>query len=211
MQAYIINGVRNKKAKNRAALFQPLALVDIVISGHERASLPRISEIGIHRPYEEIPYNIVKSTIALFLDEVLLKSLKEQHPDAELYQFLQDALTVLDLHHGNVLHFHIYFLLQLSRYLGFYPQGRRSEATPVLDLQEGRFVSRVPQHAHFLGGKGGELLSQLLDCNFTTFHEVMIDKTERRQLLRAVVTLYQLHISSFGIVKSLEVLEALAE
>ena len=209
MQAYIINGIRTKKS-SKAAFFQPLALIDLVVSGNERTSLQRISEISIHQPYEEIPYNIVKSTIALFLNEVLLKSLREQHPDEELYSFIKNALGVLDLHHESCANFHIYFLLQLSRYLGFYPQGRHSSETPVLDLQEGRFVGRLPQHPHYLQAQGSAFLSAFLGLGFDSFHEVKMDKTERKQVLQAVVLLYQLHISSFGLLKSLEVLEELA-
>lgn len=210
MQAYIINGVRSKKSKNKAALFQPLALIDLVVSGNERTSLQRITEISLHQPYEEIPYNIIKSTIALFLNEILLKSLREQHPDEELYTFIKNSLGVLDLHHESCANFHIYFLLQLSRYLGFYPQGRYSPETPVMDLQEGKFVGRLPQHPHYLQAPVSGFLSAFLGLGFHSFQEVKMDKNERKQLLQAIVLLYQLHISSFGLVKSLEVLEELA-
>lgn len=210
MQAYIINGVRSRKSKHKASLFQPLAQVDLVVSGSEKNGLQRITEIAVHRPYEDIPYNIVKSTIALFLDEILLKSLREQHPDGDVFSFLENSLNVLDLHQGNCANFHLCFMIRLSRHLGFYPQGRYTAGTPVMDLQEGKFVSYIPQHPHYLTAKQSMLLSELLDLGYDTLAALKMDKAERKQLLGAVVLLYQLHIQSFGIVKSLEVLEELA-
>ncbi|MCW3086433.1 MAG: repair protein RecO [Bacteroidetes bacterium] len=210
MQSYMINGVRNKKSKNKASLFQPLALVDLIITGNEKSGLQRISDITLHLPYEEIPYNIVKSSIALFLNEILLKSLREQHPDEDLFLFLKNSLRILDLHHDNCANFHISFMLQLSRYLGFYPQGKHTDNTSVMDLQEGKFVNYLPHHPHYLNSKQSTFLSQFLNIGYESFFKVKIDKSERKQLLHALILFYQLHVSSFGVIKSLEVLEEVA-
>ena len=71
VKSYIVNGVRSKKSKFKATIFQPLALVDMVVSNTDKAELQRISEINILSPYTDIPYNIIKSSIALFLNEIV--------------------------------------------------------------------------------------------------------------------------------------------
>ena len=83
LQSYMVTGVRSKKSKNKASLFQPLALVELEVSNTNKGSLQRISEINILHPYSDIPYNIVKSSIAIFLNEILYKAIKEEHADED--------------------------------------------------------------------------------------------------------------------------------
>ena len=144
LQSYIISGIRSKKSRNKASLFQPLAMVEIVVSNSEKTNLQRISEINTHYPYADIPYNISKSSIALFLNEVLFKAINVEHPDENMFEFIKNSLQILDLEHKNCSNFHIYFMVQLSRFLGFYPQGNFSSSDSVFDLQEGRFVNFIP-------------------------------------------------------------------
>lgn len=207
VQSYIVNGVRGKKSKFKAPVFQPLTLVDMVVSNTDKAKLQRISEINIHYPYNDIPYNIIKSSIALFLNEVLYKAIKEQHSDENLFEFLKNSLQLLDLNHHNCSNFHVFFMVQLSRYLGFFPEGQCTATTPVFDLLEGRFVGSLPNHPNYLNPIQSKLLNQLINGEYSTIHQLEMDKHQRRQLLQSLIKFYQLHITSFGEIKSLEVLE----
>jgi len=206
-RSYIIGGVRSKKSKNKAGLFQPLALVDIVVSGTERTALPRISEIGIHQPYSQLPFDVIKSSIALFLNEILLHSFKEPHPDEELFLFIKNSLLILDLTTESCSNFHLGFMVQLSRYLGFPPQGEYGPDTSVFDLREGKFVNYLPQHPDHLHAAASALFSELMSRGYTELAGLRMGKGERKQLLNALILFYQLHIPSFGQVKSASVLE----
>lgn len=207
LQSYIVSGVRNKKSKNKASLFQPLALVDLIISGNEKTALQRITEINNSLPYANIPYDIIKSSIALFLNEVVLKALKDSDPDEDLFEFLKSSLLILDIEQQSSANFHLFFMAQLSRFLGFYPHGIYSDNTSIFDLRAGTFVNFIPQHPHYLNAVLSSLLSQLLSLGYNHIGNFKIDKLERKQLLRALALFYQLHISSFNNIKSLEVLE----
>ncbi len=207
VKSYIVNGVRKKKSKFKASIFQPLALVDLVVSNTDKAKLQRISEISISCAYIDIPYNIIKSSIALFLNEVLYKAVKEQHADENLFEFIKNSLQLLDLKHDNCSNFHGFFMISLSRYLGFFPEGKYTVTTPVFDLQEGHFVGRIPAHPFFLEEKQSYLFYELLNSEYDTIHLLKMDKNQRKQLLQSIIKFYQLHISSFAEIKSMEVLE----
>src|SRR4051812_25488846 len=73
LQSYIISGTRSKKSKNKASLFQPLTLVDLIVSNSAKEGLHRISEINILHSYNAIPYQIIKSSISVFINEILYK------------------------------------------------------------------------------------------------------------------------------------------
>jgi DNA repair protein RecO (recombination protein O) len=207
LQSYMISGVRGKKSKTKASLFQPLALVDLVVSNSDKPGLQRISEMNSLHPYADIPYNIVKSSIVIFLNEILFRALKEEHPDEDLFLFIKNSLLILDLKTESCTNFHLCFLLQLSRFLGFYPQGAFSENTPYFELIEGRFVSHIPSHNNYLKASTVGFFSELLNTNFEEMHNVKIDSTQRKMLLHSFVLFFQLHIHSFGEIKSLAVLE----
>ena len=207
LQSYMINGVRSKRSKNKASLFQPLAMVDLEVLNSERSTLHRISELNIHYHYTSIPYNIIKSSIAFFINEVIVKSLKESHPDEELFLFLTNSLKILDLEEGNTANFHLCFLMGLSRCLGFYPQGEYSGQTAVMDLQEGRFTDHLPTHRHYLDRGQSMLFSKLMDTGYDSLTGLQISKAERKQLLQTLILYYRLHISNFSDIKSLEILE----
>jgi DNA repair protein RecO (recombination protein O) len=207
LRSYIISGVRSKRSGNKAGLFQPLALIDFVVSGNESSKLSRITEISINQPYTNLPYNIIKSSLGMFINELLLHSFKEPHLDEDLYEFIRNSLLILDLSPDNTPNFHLGFMIQLSRFLGFYPQGEHSADTSVFDLQEGKFVNFIPKHPYYLSSAAALQLSQLLDADYTGLQEINLGRAERKQLLNAMILFYQLHISSFGTMRSAAVLE----
>ena len=207
LQSYIISGIRSKKSRNKASLFQPLAMVEIVVSNSEKTNLQRISEINTHYPYSDIPYNISKSSIALFLNEVLFKAINVEHPDENMFEFIKNSLQILDLEHKNCSNFHIYFMVQLSRFLGFYPQGNFSSSDSVFDLQEGRFVNFIPVHSNYLTSQNAKMLNDFIVAEYEIAIQIKIDKMQRKELLQSLITFYQFHISSFKEIKSNQVLE----
>lgn len=207
VKSYIVNGVHGKKSKNKINLFQPMGLVDLVVKHNEKSGLQRISEISVNYPYTEIPYQIVKSSVVLFLNEIVYKAVKEQHSDENMFEFIKNSLQILDLRFDNNANFHIYFMVQLSRYLGFFPEGNYDATYSYFDLQEGKFVRTTPTHVNYLDAHLSELLNGFLGTDYTNLHLITMNKVLRKQLLQALINYYQLHVSSFGDIKSLDVLE----
>jgi len=207
LQSYMISGARSKKSKTKATLFQPMSLVELEVSNSQKSTLQHISEIAIQHPYTEIPYNIVKSSIALFLNEVLFRSLKEEHPDEDLFSFIKNSFLILGIKIESCSNFHLSFLVQVSKFFGFYPQGSFSETNSFFDLCEGRFYSKIPSHNNYLTPPDALLLNQLMDSSFETIHELKIGAIKRKMMLNSLIFFFQFHIPSFGEVKSVAVLE----
>ncbi|MCE3279727.1 MAG: repair protein RecO [Bacteroidetes bacterium] len=211
LQSYIISGVRNKKSRNKASLFQPLTIVDIEVSGNEKSALQRITEINLNQPYSHLPYDVIKSSIGMFINEMILHSFKEPHPDEDLFLFVKNSLLILDLSSGTCANFHLGFLIQLSRFLGFSPHGEFNSNSSVFDLQEGKFVNYIPHHPHYLTASLSEILYKLIMMTYEEMEHVKISKAERKLLLNALVQFFQLHISSFGMIKSVDILSEIVE
>ena len=121
LQSYLINGIKKPKSKIKLNSLQPLHLLDMVVYHKSTGGIQRVSELRHQPVFLTIPYDIVKSSIVLFLNEVLYKSLKQHEADEVLFEFLFHAIEILDSVSVGLANFHLYFLLRLTRFLGFYP------------------------------------------------------------------------------------------
>ncbi len=207
LQSYLINGVRNKKAKVKANLLQPLSLLDMVVYHKERTGLQRISEIQPNIAFTSIPYNVVKSSIALFLNEILYKAIREEEVNSNLFEFIYNSTCILDLKANNFHNFHLFFMMQLSKYLGFYPLGVYSESESYFNLKEGAFQSSQPLHQHYLNYPLSQIAYQITISSYETLDTIILDKLQRKELLQKIIDYFELHLTSFSQVKSHHVLE----
>lgn len=187
LQGYIVNGVRSKSGKNKAALFQPLTLLDLVVYHRENANLNRISEVKCLYPYRSIPLDIRKSSIAVFINEVINKSIKEESHAGELCQFIIDSFIALDNLVIGTENFHLIFLLKLSRLLGF----------GAHNTDEVMGIRATDQETE-------RILGLLIKADY--LHSVTLSNSQRRVILDLLLKFYGDHIESFGEMKSIQVL-----
>jgi DNA repair protein RecO (recombination protein O) len=202
IQSYIVNGVRSTNKKtNKIALYQPLTLVDLVVYHKENKpdTLNRISEIRCNFPYQSIPFDIIKTTIGLFMTEVLTKTLLEEEQNTALFEFLEQQLQAFDHQQEQIEYFPLQFLTQFSFLLGF---GLES----VKDLEDELSVNAYPlllddaqkqAIEHWLHGSSFTPLSQKLT------------KSQRLTLLDMLLYFYKVHIINFGDTKSTDILHTI--
>lgn len=212
LQSYIINGVRisSKKGAGRANLFQPGAMLDLVVYHHEQKNLQRIKEFKWGHVYDNIYFNVFKNSVSLFMIELMQRTLKQPEPNPSLFNFIEDAFLHLDKAADNVVgNFPLYFALHLSGFYGFRFADKYSDSANILDLLEGEFVKERPSHIHFLENEYSIAVSQLLKVmQPSELSQIKLNQESRRILLHALETFYALHIQDFGKMKTLPVLEA---
>ncbi len=207
MGSFIVSGVRSKKGKFSGSLFQPLTLIEMNASGKPGQSMLRITDIHLAPPLSGIPADVIKSTIAIFLSEVIYRSIREEENNTSLFDFLFHGIQFLDLSHQNCARFHIYFMIIFSRYLGFFPNGLYTKGQSYFDLQEGLFRNDTPIHPDFLDRVHTSILNDLMYKSFDNFHEVPITSADSRILLYGLVTYFELHQTHGHQIKSHKVLE----
>ena len=210
-QDFIITESRNKKKQNKHSVLQPLFLVEIDAYIKNNRQLQRIKEIKNIYPFKTILYNISKSTIAQFVAEVLYKSMQHEEANINLFNFLFKSIQLLDEEIKGVANFHLFLLVHLTKFLGFYPSGKYSKQTQFFDLYEGRFVMLRPIHKHFIASENCEIFSQILNLSFNNLDKIEINNNTRSLLLDKIIEYYQLHIMSFKEIKSLSVFKIVFE
>lgn len=210
IQSYLINGVRtsSKKGSGKANLFQPAALLDLVVYHNELKQLQRIREFRWSHLYGHIFSDVRKNAVALFMVELLTKCLKQPEANPDLFHFTEDAFLHLDESTDTVTaNFPLFFALHLAVFFGFRIHDRYSEKNRFLDLQEGRFAGEAPLHPHFLEDRQAAVTSQLLRVmQPEELTEIKLHHDFRRHLLYAYEKYYALHIQDFGTLRTLPVL-----
>ena len=207
IQSYLINGVKKSKAKIPMNVLQPLHLLDMVVYHKTNTQIQRVSEARPSPVFRSIPYHVVKNTIVQFLNEVLYKSIRQQHTDENLFDFIYNAMSWFDETDAPSVNFHLAFLLKLSRFLGFAPHEQTRSDQKYFDLQEGDFTSVMPIHPYFIDKKDADCFLVLFSTSFEKLNEIKIDNISRRFLLDKILVYYALHTASFGQIKSHQVLE----
>ena len=206
LQSYIVNGARKPKAKIGMTILQPLHLLDMVVYHRGNTSLQRISEARQRPPFQTIPYDIAKSAVVLFLNEILYKCLRQQSADEPLFDYVFNAVSWLDTLEKMPPNFHLLFLLKLSRYLGFLPVLPKN-GQPFFDLKDGVFCRNLPPHSLVLQHPHTGQLADLLACSFDRLDSLTISLADRRFLLTKLIDFYRLHVDNMGEIKSHGVLE----
>lgn len=180
MRSYIINGIRSSKSKKSIAAFAPLTLLDLVVYQKDSSEIQRLSEWKRAVLQNDIYTNLKKSTVALFLSEILYKSIRESDPNPDLFDFVFHSIEWLDTAEEGLSDFHVQFLSKFTRYLGF-----------GLDYYVDEGSIKVLQE---MGSKRyGKIIG--------------LSRKERVNNLERLLLFYKEHIEGFGTVKSLPVLQ----
>ncbi len=204
LKSYLLKGIlTSKKGKLKAAYFQPLTQLEIVAYHKNKGTLERIKEAKVSYHYHTLHTDIAKNAMTLFLAEMLGNSIHEEERNTALFQFIEASLQWLD-NHEDIANFHLFFLIRLTKFLGFYPDVNTVDST-YFDLLEGKFVNTLSLNP-VMSGENLIYFKRVLGINFDEVHTIKMNKTNRQELLKSLVLYYELHLQGFRKPKSLAIL-----
>jgi DNA repair protein RecO (recombination protein O) len=160
-------------------------------------------EAKVGYQYSTLHSDIVKSTMAFFLAEMLSNSIFEEEANAELFSFVEAAMQWLD-HNHEVSNFHLVFLVSLTKYLGFYPD-TSSPHLPYFDLVEGSFIEEVSLNP-LVKEDNLYYFKKVLETDFDEMHSLKMNKARRQELLKILLLYFELHLQGFRRPKSIAIL-----
>ena len=210
-QSYIVNGTRGKKSSAKVNLFQPLFLLDLEVYHKPGRDLQRLKEARLSTPFENIPYDIKKSSQAIFLAEVLMRCLKEEEPNVELFNFIYHAVCLLDTKVDGISNFHLLFLLKLSHFLGVVPTYCEDVRLVYFDLLSSSFKRNEPVHQQFMDVDTTKNFRKLFQAEMAESEKIAINSKQRTVLLVKLLEYYKIHLDLKEEIKSLSVLKEVME
>jgi DNA repair protein RecO (recombination protein O) len=204
----MVNGAYGKGRKaGKAVFFQPLSLIDIVYYAGKNNGMGRLKEVSPSFVSVSVSSSPIKSAIALFVGEVIYRTVREEEGNPPLYTFLELSIKSLDAIESGVANFHLIFLSHLSKYLGFYPHGQFSEQTPYFDFRNGIFVEQEPLHAFYFSSLYSKILYDTLMLDYDNANQLNLNGTQRSSFLDLILSYYQYHNDSSTTFQSLSVLQ----
>ena len=199
---YVRDAFSSRKSSQKTVYFRPLNILEIEATHKNNGRLEYFKEVRLAHPYYSINTDIVKTSIAIFISEILHHCIKEEEQNQNLYEYLETALLWLDTH-DEVANFHLILLLEITKFLGFYPENP-ANSNSYFEMSDGVFIpfetiSCLSENETLLLRK---LMQLKPDGAGKVFHV-----SERQALLKILMDYYSLHLDGFIRPKSIEVLK----
>ena len=186
---------------------QPLFLNEIEYSSAPEAEIKQATKISPSYTYTSIPFSTHKTTTAMFVTEILSKVLLFSEKNEELYDYIASSLKLFDQNEVSGRNFHLKFLLQITKYLGFYPSNRYSELKPCFDISKACFTGNIASAHHVIHPPYSEIFSKILDYDYIPCDFIPLSGADRSFLLEKIIEYYRFRFDNIAAVKSLAVLK----
>lgn len=201
--SFLVRGVlKSKKSPAKTAYFQLLSQIQVVFNYTKNRSLYTLKDVKTNTVYSSLHSHILKSSVVMFLSEVLATTLQEEEKNEALYSFLETTLLWFDAE-DEYANFHLLFLLKLTKYLGFSPDTTNINSG-FFNLEDGSFQMK-DFGKYSISGENLILLKQLLGIKFDALHTIKINAQKRQSFLNMILLYFELHLGSFRTPKSLQI------
>lgn len=213
--SFVVRIAHAPRAKVRHAIFQPMAVIEVVWEDKARnniarnaPTLVRPQTARVAKPWFSLHASPIKATITLFLAEFLMNVCRNEDTGELFFDYLLHSLAWLDTAQQGFANFHLVFLMRLAQFLGIAPNTTHTDR-PCFDMMAAEFVSTAPAHSYFIMGQEALGFGQLLRMNFATMHLFALSRQQRNRILECILTYYRLHIPAFPEIKSWDILREL--
>jgi DNA repair protein RecO (recombination protein O) len=186
-QSFLIHGVRKKNSRINASLFQPLSLLEIEANIKENRELQRVKEVKSLNILYGLQNDIRRSAIAIFLSELLYKTLREVEPNQKLFDYLFHSVQILEITENGIENFHLIFLMQFTKFIGIFPG-------------DDSFLQTTDNDKKFN-------LLKLLDYSLSETTALKLNSLARVEILNQLVGYYKNHFEGIGNIHSLKILQ----
>ncbi|MBN2482111.1 MAG: DNA repair protein RecO [Bacteroidales bacterium] len=195
----IVNRIKTKNTKVPGHLFQPLTILNMEVYYKVNRGIQRVKELSCLLTYSTIPYQTGKSCIAIFVAEVLYKTLHEEESNPVLFNFLLNMLQVFDMNTENTANFHLMFMLHYSRFLGFFPAGLLNDHKQA-DSSDLQIFLTLPDDAM-------HSVKQMLQWPDVQLEKIRLNNRTRTLILDRLIQFYSMHMEGTFKIKSIPVLK----
>ena len=211
VRSYILKGVRKGGSRTKQNLLQPLSYLDLVVYNNPKTPINYLKEIAPHRG---IPQSLAtarademsRHALRFFMTELLYKTLREEEPMPDLFDYVVDTLQPQTS--VSPAQLPITFMLSLARHTGIEPFDNYSPREPLFDLLSGRFQSAG---AHTLDSPTSLLLHHyLLSVNSGT-PAPTAPLAQRTELINRLLEYFQMHLADFRNFQSHEILHSVLQ
>lgn len=202
----MVKGISSKKRSTKFSYFQPLNMFRLELYHYENRELNNLKELSLSFIPKNIPGDIYRSTITLFISELLYSVIKEEDVNRMLYGFIESSVMSLDEMTEGISNFHLWFLVAFTDYTGIGPSPTALKDY-CFDMISGQFVQSPPSHPDYIEPRTSAILNRLLQMPADKLGELRLSGEERSELLDKILKYYNLHLPGIRQIRSLQVMK----
>ncbi len=203
LQVFIVKGIRSKKSKNKLVFFQPLQKLNINASLKQKIGLNYLTDISIVKKSNNKSFIFKKKFLEIFIAEICASVLQQNETNYDLFSFIWNITLRLEEINNVDDNFALKFLLNLSKYLGFYPSTENINH-PFFNLETGVFTLNRTNLKICLNLEKSKYLKYLL-----LNKKILIPQKIKSELLKDLIGYFTLHHYNLSNIKSHLIIESL--
>lgn len=206
-QSFVMKNAYSSYNRRLLPLFSPLSLVEVQFDDRKLNQMMYIKEVSCYFHYQNIPYDIAKSSLLFFYCELLYRLLYDSNADAKLYTFIEQMLMTMDEEASVRSDSHLTFMLQLSQILGFAPINNYDEKQRYFSIQHSSFIDYRIDEEDTLSAESSRYLHQLMNEK----QSEPIPRPTRNNLLQSMIQYFMQHNEQIKKIESVKILAELSE
>lgn len=208
-KSFFLKGIlAGKRTKFKNSYFQPLSQILIKYNKRERKKINFLIDCRLNVQCQNLYMDYYKSSIILFLNEILNMCLIEESSNKNLYHFLESSLKWLN-ENDKISNFHIIFILKLLEYLGISPNLEKFNSE-FLSFENGSFEDTKPEGL-YAEGESIKQIIRLLGMKFDDCYLLTISQLQKREILKILLEYIEYHVHGFKKPNSLDILHQVFE
>lgn len=209
LMSCIVSGVRSSKSGQKAAIYKPVNLVRVVAYDHNHEKLNRIKDISSTFHYQKINWNVLHSSVAIFILEICRNAIREREANYPLYDFIENYFKKLDESNHLNPNIHLVFMAQLSLFLGFAPMDNYSDDAPCFNMREGIFEPKDEPLPFMLDPDNSRIFNEICRNAIEGASTLQLNRQQRNQFTEIWLQYFKYHIPDFKDLNSYEILKML--
>ncbi len=194
----------SSKKSNLIKHIQSLYLINFSSKKGKISQLNQLKDISFNQNYKDIPFNIHKTFIMFFINDILNNTIIEEEVNDLKYEFIKNNLLLLD--EIDVYYdFHIKFLIHYTKLLGITPLIKNKDYN-YLDIENGEFKNINKSIKYQIEKKYSLYIKDIMLNKILYKSIIALNNIERREILNIVLKYYSIHLKDFKLPKSLDTL-----
>jgi len=202
----MVKGISSKRGSARFNYFQPLNIFNLELYYYENRELHNLREMSLAYVPKRICGDIHRSTVAMFISEILYSIIREEDVNRMLFEFIESSVISLDCMTEGISNFHLWFMVAFTDYAGIGPSCA-SAGDYYFDMLTGQFTPLQPTHRDFIEPESAGILNRLLRMPAEEINSLCLSGDERTDLLTRLLRYYSLHLPGIRQIRSLQVLK----
>lgn len=207
--AFMLPQGNTKNARMRNAMIMPLSIIEFEAKILPGRDLHTFRDARPITTLANIYADPSKNAIAMFISELLSRSIQESEENTGLFRFIATSIELLDSLEAGVANFHIWFLYNLGAFLGIQPDVESFREGYWFDMANGTFTRECPSHQHRLSPTDAPIIVLLSRMTSRNLHHFRFSRTQRGEILDIALNYYRLHNTMVGNLRSPDILKQL--